>query len=71
MESRQLFQITLPLIRYIETGRVLTFWSPDAFRHIFWSGLQAVEYKLILAGFWRSQVSRHRLGGTGRRNMLE
>jgi hypothetical protein len=71
VEARQLLQVSLALVRDIEARRVLSLGGSDALGDIFGRGLQSVEQQVLLAGLWRSEVSRHGFRSSGRRHMLE
>ncbi len=70
VKSGELFQFTLTLIRDVEARRVLPLWGPDSLDCVLGRRLKTIEYSRLLARLWRREVTRHRLGSTGRWYML-
>ena len=70
MKTRKFLEVTLPLIGDIETGGVLAFWRPDSLCDIFRGSRQPVEGRRLLTRSRRSKITRHRLCGTRRGNVL-
>lgn len=70
VETRELFQLALALIRDVETRRVLSLGSANPFSDILRGSLQAVEEHRLAAGFGWKKISRHGFSGSRRGYVL-
>lgn len=70
VEPRELLQFAFALVGDVETRRVLPLGRANSLSNIFRGGLQAIEEVRLAAGLGGEQISRHRLGGSGRGYVL-
>ena len=70
MESRELLQFPLALIRNIEARRMLSPRRSCTFNIVFRGCLQAIKNQRFRAALGRKKISRHRFGGARGRHML-